>query len=75
MKFVTAGLAEKDGQWFALGTYDGRFMQLPITEEEAKDIQPHLNGDRTYSISVEQDRVVREGELIVTAPAGAAQPA
>lgn len=65
--FIIAGVAEKDGQWFALGTYDGRFMSLPISDEEANEAQPHLAEDKTYRLTVEEDRAVRDGELLVTA--------
>jgi hypothetical protein len=70
-KFIIAGVVEKDGDWYALGTYDGRFLQLPLSDEEAENIQPHLSNDRTYGFPVEQERVMREGEALVTAPSGA----
>jgi hypothetical protein len=69
-EFIVAGVAQRDGEWYALGTYDGRFLQLPISEDEAHDITPKLSDDRTYRWAVSETRMLDDGEmLIVQAPA------
>jgi hypothetical protein len=70
--FKISALTARDGELVALGTFEERFLVLPITEEEAREIRPHLEGDETYAWQVEEDRVIREGEVMV---AQEAQPA
>lgn len=63
--FIVAGLAERDGQWYAFGTYDNRFLSLTISAEEADEIRPKLDGDRTYSMPVEDERMARDAEVLI----------
>jgi len=72
-EFKVAGLAEKDGTWFAFGTYEGRFLQLPISDIEADEIRPNLVDDRTHTWTVDEERMVREGEALIVSRQ--AQPA
>lgn len=66
-QFSIAGLGQQDGQWYVLGTYDGRFLQLPVSDEEREQIAPHLADGRTYGWDVDDERMEREAEVLITA--------
>ena len=65
-EFIIAGVSWKDDAWHALGTYDGRFLDLPISEDEYAVIAPNLSDDRTYRFAVDAQRMEDDASVLVT---------